>query len=178
MPASRSRATASLISATFDERLSELRRIAPGKKRACRVWLTSTGTASLPRHLSSGAWCIYIQREGGKRLLDGEATDSANARLRFHQSIRDEPVTTLVELVNPSGTVVDHSQGAYTGRIRRSSTEHPALRYRPHGPWVTSIQWVCPLTLLHYRRDILRWMTSRPVTARVVALMTPEHADK
>ena len=42
---------------------------------------------------------------------------------------------------------------------------------------LTSIQWVCLLTLVHYRRDIARWMTSRRTPAVAVAMM-PGHADE
>lgn len=65
--------------------------------------------------IAGGVWTIYVTRPNGKRLVDGEATDSAKARQLFHNSIRDEPITTLVELVNPAGDRVDHSQGAYEG---------------------------------------------------------------
>jgi hypothetical protein len=67
------------------------------------------------RHIAAGVWSIYITREGGKRVLDGEDTDSRKARQIFHNAIRDEPASTLVELVNPHGERVDHSTGAYVG---------------------------------------------------------------
>jgi hypothetical protein len=69
----------------------------------------------MSRHIAAGVWSVYITREGGTRLLDGEETDSGKARQLFHNAIRDEPVTTLVELFNPSGERVDHSTGAKIG---------------------------------------------------------------
>jgi hypothetical protein len=69
-----------------------------------------------PRFIAAGVWSVRITPQGGKRLLDGEDTDSGKARQLFHNAIRDEPATTVVELVNPAGDVVDHSTGAYLGR--------------------------------------------------------------
>jgi phosphatidylglycerol---prolipoprotein diacylglyceryl transferase len=43
---------------------------------------------------------------------------------------------------------------------------------------LTSIQWVCLLTLVHYRRDIVRWMTSGRAPAAVATSLTPGHADE
>jgi phosphatidylglycerol:prolipoprotein diacylglycerol transferase len=43
---------------------------------------------------------------------------------------------------------------------------------------LTSIQWVCLLTLVHYRRDIARWMTSRRASAAAATPMMPGHADE
>jgi prolipoprotein diacylglyceryltransferase len=45
---------------------------------------------------------------------------------------------------------------------------------------LTSIQWVCLLTLLHYRRDIARWVTSRraPAAAAAATPLMPGHADE
>jgi len=71
--------------------------------------------ADTSRVIAAGVWSIYITRQGKKRVLDGEDTDSAKARHLFHLAIRDEPATTLIELVNPSGRVVDDSNGAYIG---------------------------------------------------------------
>lgn len=67
------------------------------------------------RSIASGVWSIFITRQGGKRLLDGEETDSGKARQLFHNAIRDEPASTLIELENPQGRVVDHSTGAFVG---------------------------------------------------------------
>jgi hypothetical protein len=71
--------------------------------------------ADTSRLIADGVWSIYLTRQGGKRLLDGEHTDSGEARKLFHNAIRDEPVSTLVELFNPRGERVDHSTGAYIG---------------------------------------------------------------
>jgi prolipoprotein diacylglyceryltransferase len=43
---------------------------------------------------------------------------------------------------------------------------------------LTSIQWVCLLTLVHYRRDIARWMTSRRASAATATSLMPGHADE
>ena len=49
---------------------------------------------------------------------------------------------------------------------------------------LTSIQWVCLLTLVHYRRDITRWMTNGraprvpDAPAAVATSLTPGHADE
>lgn len=67
------------------------------------------------RAIADGVWSIFITRQGGKRLLDGEDTDRAKAQQLFHNAIRDEPGSTLVELVSPGGEVVDHSTGAKMG---------------------------------------------------------------
>lgn len=36
---------------------------------------------------ASGVWSVYITRQGGKRLLDGQDTDGNKARLLFHLAI-------------------------------------------------------------------------------------------
>jgi phosphatidylglycerol---prolipoprotein diacylglyceryl transferase len=45
---------------------------------------------------------------------------------------------------------------------------------------LTSIQWVCLLTLLHYRREIARWVTSgrSPAAAAAATPLMPGHADE
>jgi hypothetical protein len=67
------------------------------------------------RLIAVGVWSIYITRRGGKRILDGEDTDRRKAQQLFHNAIRDEPGTTLIELVDRGGEVVDHSEGAKIG---------------------------------------------------------------
>jgi hypothetical protein len=67
------------------------------------------------RYIASGVWHIYQTPQGGNPVLAGAETDSGKARQIFHNAIRDEPATTLIELVNPVGEVIDHSQGAYMG---------------------------------------------------------------
>jgi hypothetical protein len=67
------------------------------------------------RLIADGVWSIYLTREGCRRVLDGEETDSAKAKQRFHLTIRDEPVSSKIELVSPRGEVVDWSTGAKLG---------------------------------------------------------------
>jgi hypothetical protein len=49
----------------------------------------------------------------GNAASDGVADDSGKARRLFHLAFRDQPATTLIELENPAGDVIDHSTGAY-----------------------------------------------------------------
>ena len=71
--------------------------------------------ADTSRLIADGVWSIYLTREGCKRVLDGEETDSSKARQRFHVTIRDEPASSRIELVSPNGEVKDWSTGAKMG---------------------------------------------------------------
>lgn len=55
---------------------------------------------------SEGVWQVYITQPGGRRLLDGEATDGKRAWRLYDAALATEQHGTHVELVSPRGQVV------------------------------------------------------------------------